>query len=297
MQRRLPILGASGLLIDNDSVLLIQRGHAPAAGQWSLPGGKVEFGEPLAAAVMREFAEETGLRVQAGRLLSLLDYMERDGAGAVSYHASIAVFTCTPLAGEARPGDDAADVRWVRLADLPAFCAAGNRITRTALWALRLIGQPVDGLVDLQLAAARPDDELTVRTILSNAFTVMQHRMTFQSAAQSEDEAWARRHCESGLVLIGSVDGQPVATGRIIPRGSDAYLARIGVDQAYQGLGLGRRLVAALEDLARSRGFLRATLKTSEQMLGNEEFYRSCGYEIIERIGTDKHLFVMAKTL
>jgi ADP-ribose pyrophosphatase YjhB (NUDIX family) len=50
-------------------LLLIQRGHDPHRGQWSLPGGRIEAGESPEQAVVREVHEETGLQVVPGRLV------------------------------------------------------------------------------------------------------------------------------------------------------------------------------------------------------------------------------------
>lgn len=83
-------------------MLLIQRGHEPAIGRWSLPGGRLEPGETSAEAAVREVREETGLDVEVGALLATVDlgnYLVDD-------------FAVTVIGGELRAGDDAADVRW-----------------------------------------------------------------------------------------------------------------------------------------------------------------------------------------
>ena len=77
-----------------DDLLLIRRGTPPGLGQWSLPGGRVEPGETMAEAVVREVAEETGWKVEVGRLIgvysdpesNVVDYSfkksgQRKGAG------------------------------------------------------------------------------------------------------------------------------------------------------------------------------------------------------------------------
>lgn len=61
-----PLVGIGAVVVDGGRVLLVQRGRPPALGRWSLPGGLVDVGEPLEAAVRREVAEECGL---AGRPL------------------------------------------------------------------------------------------------------------------------------------------------------------------------------------------------------------------------------------
>jgi ADP-ribose pyrophosphatase YjhB (NUDIX family) len=52
-----PVVGVGAVVFDGDLVLLVQRGHAPLKGEWSLPGGAVELGETLAAALAREVRE------------------------------------------------------------------------------------------------------------------------------------------------------------------------------------------------------------------------------------------------
>jgi len=97
--RRIPCVGA--VIKDRDGrLLLIKRGHEPGAGLWSLPGGRIEPGETHQQAVAREVLEETGLRVEAGAVIDVSDYL--------------AVVT----GGELAAGDDAADARWVTAADL-----------------------------------------------------------------------------------------------------------------------------------------------------------------------------------
>jgi ADP-ribose pyrophosphatase YjhB (NUDIX family) len=98
-------------------LLLIQRGHAPDAGRWSLPGGRVEPGESDEQALVREVAEETGLEVVPGPLAGTV---ERQRGGGPCLH--IRDYRADVTGGELAAGDDAADARWVtpaELAELP----------------------------------------------------------------------------------------------------------------------------------------------------------------------------------
>lgn len=94
-------------------LLLIKRGHEPEAGRWSLPGGRVKTGESDSQAVMREVGEETGLRVEPGRLVGTV---ERPGPGGAVYH--ISDYAATVSGGLLTAGDDATDARWVDPSDL-----------------------------------------------------------------------------------------------------------------------------------------------------------------------------------
>ncbi len=94
-------------------VLMVRRGHAPYAELWSLPGGRVEMGEPVRAAALRELAEETGVAAEIVRLLDVVDIIHRAPDGTVTAHYVLTVFAARWLAGEPRAGSDADEARWI----------------------------------------------------------------------------------------------------------------------------------------------------------------------------------------
>lgn len=101
------------MVVENDQLLLIRRGRGPAQGQWSVPGGRVERGETLAEAVVRELAEETGVVGVCGELLGWVERIDDE------IHFVILDFRVIPLE-DADPvaGDDAAEVAWVPLGEV-----------------------------------------------------------------------------------------------------------------------------------------------------------------------------------
>jgi 8-oxo-dGTP diphosphatase len=113
-----PIVAVGAVIFDGRRVLLVQRGQEPLRGAWSLPGGAVEIGETLDAALAREVLEETGLSVEVGPVIDVLDRVQFDADGRVEYHYVIIDYLCRPFAGVAACGSDARDVRWVSIADL-----------------------------------------------------------------------------------------------------------------------------------------------------------------------------------
>lgn len=102
--------------VHDDRLLLVRRGRGPAAGEWAVPGGRVEAGETLAEAVVRELREETGLEGICGPLLG---WVERIGEG---HHFVILDFTVTVLdPAEPVAGDDAAEAAWVPLGEVAGY--------------------------------------------------------------------------------------------------------------------------------------------------------------------------------
>jgi ADP-ribose pyrophosphatase YjhB (NUDIX family) len=108
-----PIVTVGGVVFEGERVLMVQRGKAPNKGRWSLPGGAIELGEPARQAAEREVREECGTVVRALDVVDALDIIQRDDAGAVRFHYVVIDFLCAYVSGDLRPGDDAADVRWV----------------------------------------------------------------------------------------------------------------------------------------------------------------------------------------
>jgi 8-oxo-dGTP diphosphatase len=108
-----PELCVGAVILFDGDLLVVRRGRPPAAGQWSLPGGRVEPGELLVEAVVREVREETGLEGVAGPLIGWVERFLDDR------HFVILDFEVTVLdQGSPVAGDDADEVAWVPLADL-----------------------------------------------------------------------------------------------------------------------------------------------------------------------------------
>jgi len=112
------VIPCVGAVIEDElgRLLLIKRGHAPGAGLWSLPGGRIEPGETDAEALVREVREETGLTVEAGHLLGTVRRPARDGDV-----FDIRDYRATVTGGRLEPGDDAADTRWVDAVELESL--------------------------------------------------------------------------------------------------------------------------------------------------------------------------------
>jgi 8-oxo-dGTP diphosphatase len=114
--RRVPCVGA--VVLDTEGrLLLVRRGHEPAKGRWSVPGGRVEAGESDAQATAREVLEETGLVVEVG---DLVGSVERPAPGGATF--AIRDYRCRLAAGTvpaaARAGDDADAVGWFSPAEM-----------------------------------------------------------------------------------------------------------------------------------------------------------------------------------
>jgi ADP-ribose pyrophosphatase YjhB (NUDIX family) len=116
-----PVLGVSTLVRRAGAVLLVRRGNPPARDIWAFPGGRVEFGESLAAAAAREVLEETAVSVRIDGPIDHAEIVMRNDAGEPERHYVLIVFAGTWVAGEPVAGDDAAEARWVEPADFGRF--------------------------------------------------------------------------------------------------------------------------------------------------------------------------------
>lgn len=116
-----PLVGVGTIILKNDKVLLVKRGAEPAYGKWSVPGGMLELGEALRDAAAREAKEETGLEVEVGPLVDVVERVIRDADGHILYHFIIVDFAAKWLGGEPIAASDALEARWVDLDELETF--------------------------------------------------------------------------------------------------------------------------------------------------------------------------------
>ena len=129
----IPCVGAI-VLDERRRLLVVRRGQEPGRGLWSVPGGRVEPGESDAVALVREVAEETGLRVAVVRHVGTVRRRAPDGG---TYE--IRDFLARPVgvpAPEPRAGDDAAAARWVTRAELDALPVVAGLVTALGEWRL-----------------------------------------------------------------------------------------------------------------------------------------------------------------
>jgi 8-oxo-dGTP diphosphatase len=124
----IPCVGAV-IRDDKGRLLLVKRGHEPGAGLWSLPGGRIEPGETDAEALVREMREETGLEVEPGPLLGTVRRPAVDGAV-----LDIRDYAATVISGTLRPGDDAADARWVSGEELDSLAITEGLVETLTGW-------------------------------------------------------------------------------------------------------------------------------------------------------------------
>lgn len=116
-----PVVAVGGVAIADGRVALVRRAHEPRRGEWSIPGGKLEAGETLAAGVRRELREETGLEVEVVSPIEVFERIYRDPDGRLRFHYVILDYFCRPSSGDAVAGGDALEVAWVREEELDGW--------------------------------------------------------------------------------------------------------------------------------------------------------------------------------
>ena len=114
-----PIPAVGIVCFKDDTVLLIRRGQPPKKGEWSLPGGRIEPGEPARVAALRELKEETDIDAEILGLVDVVDAIFTNRAGTLlTRHYVLVDYVARWTGGAPQAGDDATEARFFRREDL-----------------------------------------------------------------------------------------------------------------------------------------------------------------------------------
>jgi len=118
-----PIVGVGLVIMREDEVLIIQRAADPDKGLWSVPGGKVEWGETCQIAAVREVKEETNLDVNVKdiKLVDIVNKVIKDEEGKIKFHFVIVDYVTRIFKGDVIPSDDALQAKWTKFTDLNKY--------------------------------------------------------------------------------------------------------------------------------------------------------------------------------
>jgi 8-oxo-dGTP diphosphatase len=113
-------VGVGAVILEKGRVLLVRRARDPLQGRWVVPGGRVEWGETLEEAIVREVREETGLDVRPTEMLGVVDAIDR-ALGEVRFHHVIVDYLCVLEGGTLCAGSDALEAAFAAPAELSAY--------------------------------------------------------------------------------------------------------------------------------------------------------------------------------
>ncbi|PTL83948.1 GNAT family N-acetyltransferase [Vitiosangium sp. GDMCC 1.1324] len=130
---------------------------------------------------------------------------------------------------------------------------------------------------------AHPGDAAALWALQQAAYEPLVARLPSRPSALGESEAYLRQRLERAPVqaVVVHVEGVLVAAGRIEGVAPHGELKRIAVHPSHQALGLGRKLVHALEAHAHPLGFIRLRAGARRRLPGNVAFYERLGYRVV----------------
>lgn len=132
-----PLVGVGAVIHANNKILFIRRANEPGRGLWSIPGGLVEVGETLRDAVKREVEEETGVKIEVGNLIDVMENIIRDEDGKVKFHYILVNFEAKPITEDINISSlsEVLEARWFTLEEIKDI-----PITNTARLLLKRVG-------------------------------------------------------------------------------------------------------------------------------------------------------------
>ncbi|MDC8802641.1 NUDIX hydrolase [Halomonas pacifica] len=116
--KKRPVVATIAVLLKGDKVLLVRRSNPPDAGRWGFPGGKIERGETIEEAALRELYEETNVTANMHRVFNAVDVLDFDKDGGLEYHFVLVAVLCVWVSGEPLAGDDALEACFFNLDDV-----------------------------------------------------------------------------------------------------------------------------------------------------------------------------------
>lgn len=117
-EKHFPQVAVGAVIFKDNQVLLVKRSNPPAQGSWAVPGGKINPGETMQQALVREVKEETGLDISVGEIVHVFDVIRHNNQGELTFHYVIIDFLCEYKKGELIAGDDAQEARWISQLEL-----------------------------------------------------------------------------------------------------------------------------------------------------------------------------------
>jgi mutator protein MutT len=113
-----PIAATIAAVFLDGRILLVRRANPPDAGRWGFPGGKIDAGETIENAAVRELREETGVHAAAHRVFTAVDVFDRGEDGRLRRHFILIAVLCKWQSGQPVAGDDALEAKWFALDEL-----------------------------------------------------------------------------------------------------------------------------------------------------------------------------------
>lgn len=107
-----PIPAALAVMVRDSQLLLVRRNNRPNAGLWGFPGGKIELGETVMEAAVRELQEETGIEAEARDILTSVDVILHDKNGVLEHHYVLVAVLCDYISGNPVAADDVSEAEW-----------------------------------------------------------------------------------------------------------------------------------------------------------------------------------------
>jgi mutator protein MutT len=113
-----PIAAVLAVVVRGEEIILVRRANPPDVGRWGFPGGKIEFGEPIEQAAVRELYEETHVVARALETFTAVDAIEIGTDSVVAHHYVLVAVLCQWVSGDPLASDDALEARWFNIHEL-----------------------------------------------------------------------------------------------------------------------------------------------------------------------------------